>query len=342
MEDNGVKVILHCYVVDVILENKKILGVITESKSGRKAITAKRVIDCTGDGDVAYLSGAEYKQKDVKDRLGVTTVFNCSGVDKEKFMNYVNNDPKKYKDWESGWGGVADKERNLNTPYFEKEFKKAEEKGIIEKDSNISGTWSSLTDAGEATNLNLCHIKNIDTTNVLDLTKAEIEGRKKSMEIIKALKETVPGFEKAKLRNFGMTLGTRDSRKITCIYNLTKDDVLNQGRFHDSIGIFPEFIDGYNVLVLPVSGRYYQIPLRALIPIEIDNLSIAGRAVGGDEISHASLRNMMACTVTGQGAGVACAISVKKNKILRHVNILDVQKELKKQNVKLDNIVSKL
>ena len=212
MEDNGVKVILHCYVVDVILKIK-ILGVITESKSGRKAIVAKELSDCTGDGDVAYLSGAEYKQKDVKDRLGVTTVFNCSGVDKEKFMNYVNNDPKKYKDWESGWGGVADKERNLNTPYFEKEFKKAEEKGIIEKDSNISGTWSSLTDAGEATNLNLCHIKNIDTTNVLDLTKAEIEGRKK-MEIIKALKETVPGFEKAKLLNLWYDFGNQRFKNL--------------------------------------------------------------------------------------------------------------------------------
>ena len=34
------------------------------------------------------------------------------------------------------------------------------------------------------------------------------------MHALTALKAVVPGFEKARLRNFGMTIGTRDSRKI--------------------------------------------------------------------------------------------------------------------------------
>jgi hypothetical protein len=40
----------------------------------------------------------------------------------------------------------------------------------------------------------------------------------------------VPGFEHAKLRNFSMTLGTRDSRKILGRYNLTAEDVKNQAQ----------------------------------------------------------------------------------------------------------------
>jgi len=72
-----------------------------------------------------------------------------------------------------------------------------------------------------------------------------MEGRERTMVAIKALKHTLPGFEKAKLRNFGMTIGVRDTRKIVGKYNLTSDDVRNQARFSDSIGIFPEFIDGY-------------------------------------------------------------------------------------------------
>ena len=52
-----------------------------------------------------------------------------------------------------------------------------------------------------------------------------------------------------------MTIGIRDSRKIIGQYNLTGDDVLDQARFEDSIGIFPEFVDGYNILVLPTSGK---------------------------------------------------------------------------------------
>jgi hypothetical protein len=30
-------------------------------------------------------------------------------------------------------------------------------------------------------------------------------------------------------------------------------------RFDDTIGIFPEFIDGYNILILPTTGRYFEV-----------------------------------------------------------------------------------
>ena len=61
IKESGVRPILHCYAVEAIMENDTIKGIITESKSGRQAILADRVIDCTGDADVAYLAGAEYR-----------------------------------------------------------------------------------------------------------------------------------------------------------------------------------------------------------------------------------------------------------------------------------------
>lgn len=175
-----------------------------------------------------------------------------------------------------------------------------------------------------------------DPLKVKDLTKAAIEGRQKTLYALKAMKKYVPGFEKAKLRNFGMTLGIRDSRKIVGQYDLTKKDVYFQGRFKDSVGVFPEFIDGYGVLILPTTGRYFQVPLGCLLPIEIDNLLVAGRCCAGDLISHAAMRNMMACTVSGQGAGVAAAVSVREKTVVRHVDIRKVQEELKKQKVKYE------
>src|SRR4029078_6077543 len=87
--------------------------------------------------------------------------------------------------------------------------------------------------------------------------------------------------------------------------------VPNQARFDDSIGIFPEFIDGYGVLVLPTTGRYFQVPYGALWPRRVENLLVAGRCIAGDAISHAAVRSMMCCAVTGQGAGAAAGISVK-------------------------------
>jgi hypothetical protein len=200
---------------------------------------------------------------------------------------------------------------------------------------SIGGTWSAISDSGEATYLNMIHMTEYDGSDVNDLTKAEMDGRYQALQAIRAMNRFLPGFEEAKLRTYGMTLGVRDTRKIIGRYELTESDVRNQGRFEDSIGIFPEFIDGYNVLVLPTTGRYFQIPYGALVPQKIGNLLVAGRSIAGDKISHASVRNMMCCAVTGQGAGVAAAVSVKDGVSVGEVNIKHVQTALQKQGARI-------
>jgi len=333
----GVRPYLHCLAAEVIMDGNVIKGVITESKSGRYAILAQRVVDCTGDADVAHLAGVPYRKTPKDEMMGVTTVFSCAGVDKEKFLQYTRENPATYADWGRTWKQeTTGKEDSLPSPYLEKEFIKAREMGIMPKNiDTISGSWSALSDAGEATNLNLVHMKGIDSTDVRDLTRAEMQGRSETLYALQALKAVVPGFEKAKLRNFGMTLGCRDSRKIIGRYSLTENDVKNQARFEDSIGIFPEFLDGYNVLILPTTGRYFQVPYGCLVPQDVDNLLVAGRCVAGDKISHCAMRNMMACTVTGQGAGAAAAVSLKQGATTATVDIRRVQNELQKQGVRI-------
>jgi hypothetical protein len=143
----------------------------------------------------------------------------------------------------------------------------------------------------------------------------------------------VPGCETARLRNFGMTLGVRDTRKIDARYNMTEDDVRNQARFDDSIGIYPEFIDGYGILVLPTTGRYFQLPARNVLPKGVRNLLVAGRSSGGDRVSHAATRNMSCCAVLGQGAGIMAAQSLHQGCDVDEVDIEAVQKELDRQGV---------
>ena len=166
--------------------------------------------------------------------------------------------------------------------------------------------------------MNLVHLAGCDGTDPDSLTRFEMKGRKEAMQAIKALRKFAPGCSNARLRNFGMTIGIRDTRKIDAHYNMKESDVRNEGRFEDSIGIFPEFIDGYGVLILPTTGRYMQIPYRSLMPKNISNLLVVGRSIGGDKIAHASNRNMACCVVTGQGGGIAAAISVK-NLSLIHI-----------------------
>ena len=337
VQEAGVEPLLHSTAVDVVMEASTVKGIIIESKSGRQAILAKRVVDATGDADIACLAGAPCHKTPKKDMMGVTVMFSCVGINKERFLEYVIENLSTFGDWGKNWETeTTGKEDELLCAYLEEPFNRAREEGLIpENMTSIGGRWSALTDAGEATCLNMIYMLDYDATDVRDLTRAEMEGRHQAILAIKALKKYAPGFENAKLRNYGMTLGVRDSRKIIGRYNLTEQDVRNQARFEDSIGIFPEFIDGYGVLALPTTGRYFQVPYGILVPDKVKNLLVAGRCVAGDRISHAAVRSMMCCTVTGQGAGVAAAVSIKDNITSSAVNIQKVQNALKKQNVRI-------
>ena len=240
-------------------------------------------------------------------------MFSCSGVDKARFLDHVGRDAPTYGDWGKCWSvETKGKEDHLFSPYLQEPFDRARREGLIpEEIRSIGGTWGRITDAGEATSLNMVVMAGYDCTDVHDLTRAEIEGRRQALLAIEALRRYTPGFEQARLRDFGATLGTRDSRKIAGRQELTGEDVRGEARFEESVGIFPEFLDGYGVLVLPTTGRYFQLPYGILVPRGMDDLLVAGRCVAGDQISHAATRNQMCCAVTGQAAGAAAAVSLQ-------------------------------
>jgi hypothetical protein len=331
--------LLHRTAVTPIIEQGAIRGVITESKAGREAILARRVIDATGDADLAYRCGAPTVKTPHERMMSVSVMFSMSGVDKRGFLDAVKADPQTYADWSGNneWDyETSGKEDHLFSPFLRKPFQKAHEAGLIPPDlKTIAGTWGTMADTGELTYLNLVHLQGLDGTNPDDLTRGEIRGRAEAIHAMNALRAYMGGCANARLRNFGMTLGIRDTRKIDAVYNLTEQDVRHQGRFEDAIGIFPEFIDGYGVLILPTTGRYWHLPYRALRPKGIGHLLVAGRSIGGDLMSHASARNMMCCAVGGQGAGAAAAISIRRDEDLDRVNIGAIQDELRRQGARI-------
>ncbi|MFK7730449.1 MAG: FAD-dependent oxidoreductase [Pseudomonadales bacterium] len=334
----GVTPLLHRLFVAPVLDNGSIIGVIVESKSGREAIMAKRIIDATGDADVASRAGAIVTKPPSEDLMGASVMFSMSGVNRTEFIEHIKADPQTYSDWAGGEWTIetSGKEDDMFSPFLRKPFEQAIKTGLIPDTLNtICGTWGSISDQGDLSYLNLVHLAGIDGTNADDLTCGEMEGRRQAMLAVKALKEFTPGCNGAKLRNFGMTIGLRETRKIDGLYNMTAEDVREQGRFDDSIGIFPEFIDGYGILILPTTGRYFQLPYRALLPQGVEHLLVAGRSIGGDKDSHAAIRNMMCCAVTGQGAGVAAAISLQQQCPLSEVDIGLVQKQLLKQGARI-------
>jgi hypothetical protein len=336
VQEANIVPLLHCTVVDVIKEGEKIIGVITESKSGRQAIMAKRIIDATGDADLIHHAGAPYRKDPRSELQRVTLNFSCSGIDTKKlFPYYLKNVREK--------PGVFAYLRQARELFFMDELACLLEpiddikRGIeIPEDIEIESFWKDYSEAGEIYSFNGVHMEGRDCTDVWDLTKAEIEGRKRIIKAIKGLRRRTPGFEKARLKSIGSSLGTRESRKIIGEYNLTEYNVKNQARFEDSIGICPEFIDGFGQVILPTTGRYFQVPYGIIVPQKIENLLVAGRCVAGDKISHAATRQMVCCAITGQGAGVAAAVSIKNDATCRDVDIVKVQNSLKNQGVRIE------
>jgi hypothetical protein len=332
IQESGITPILHCMAVETVMAGDAINGIVTESKSGRQAILAQRVIDATGDADIAHRAGAPWRMAPRNELLGVTVSFSLTGVDRERFLAYVKSHPSTYKNWALETTG---KEDDLFSPYLSAPFQMAKAAGEIPGNVEIAGTWSRISEHGEATYINVVYMRGYDATDVRDLTRGEIEGRRQAMWAFDALKKYTPGFEKAAIRTFGSSLGTRESRKIIGRTNLTEHHVRNQGRFADAIGIFPEFLDAYGIVILPTTGRYFQVPYGIMVPKNVENLLVAGRCVSGDRISHAATRQMMCCTVTGQAAGVAAALSIEDGVNCSRVDIGRLQKRVAGQGVRI-------
>lgn len=339
VEEAGVRPMLHRAFAAPVLEGDAVTGVVVESKAGREAIAARVVIDATGDADVAHRAGAPTRRTPREEMMAASVMFHLAGVDKRRFLEGVAADPQTYADWSGpdAWSiETSGKEDALFSPFLKKPFDRAIADGLLPADlTTIAGTWGAVHESGELTYLNVLHLDACDGTDPDDLTRTEMEGRRQALLAVEALRRYTPGCEAARLRNFGMTVGIRDTRKIVARYDLTEADVRHEGRFDDSIGIFPEFIDGYGVLILPTTGRYFQVPYRCLLPTGVRGLLVAGRATGGDAMSHAATRNMACCTVTGQGAGVAAALAVRSGADVADVDLDAVRAELARQGVRL-------
>lgn len=337
VQEAGIHPMLHRMFVAPIMDGDSITGIVVESKAGREAILAQRVIDATGDADVAHRAGAPTHTTPVEQMQAASVMFHLAGVDKKAFLAGVQADPQTYRDWSTGEWVVetSGKEDAMFSPFLKKPFAQAIRDGVIPPHLHtIAGTWGAVHDSGELTYMNLVHLAGCDGTDPDSMTRFEIEGRKQAMLAVEALRRYTPGCAGVRLRNFGMTIGIRDTRKIDAAYNMTEHDVREQARFDDSIGIYPEFIDGYGVLILPTTGRYMHVPYRCMLPRRVKNLLVAGRAIGGDRIAHAATRNMACCAVAGQGAGIAAALSIRHGRALDRVDIGQVQQELERQGVR--------
>jgi ribulose 1,5-bisphosphate synthetase/thiazole synthase len=107
VRESGVKVLYHTWGANVIMDGNVIKGLFIESKSGRQAILAKVVIDCTGDGDIFHLAGDRYDVMNYAIGL-VHRLGNIDRIDKNRAgyvkMNIGTATPIPSVNWVNMWG----------------------------------------------------------------------------------------------------------------------------------------------------------------------------------------------------------------------------------------------
>lgn len=324
MQESGVKLLLHTEAAAVLKDGDKVTGVIIESKSGREAILAKSVIDCTGDGDIAARAGVPFKK--CHDTTSVGFPFGMANVDLKRMEKFCEEKGLIYQIIHADKGVPDD---DLVRIGFE--LRKLPE---FEPFMKETGMWGPLTVArhpGELSYINTANLRAIDGTDTEELTRAELTLRKQAMTMSRMLKKYIPGFENAYVSWTVDGVGVRYTRCIECEHDLTIDEILNATRFEDEIGLYG-FHDSAPRMMIK-DGKYYGIPYRCLIPKTVDGLLVAGRMITSDWDAHMSTRNVVSCMVQGQAAGTAAALAAKDGATVRTIDVKKLQGILKEQGV---------
>jgi len=325
----GVQVTLHAMVANVIREGNKIAGIVIQSKGGREVFTAKTYIDCTGDADVAYAAGVPTDKGDDGGGLQPPTLMFClAGVDTEKLRHAIADHPKTYMT-----DFIPNDYFGQNHQFIVvglKELIKAAQAAGLDIRTERTIIITGLR-AGEAW-INMTRMAGVDGTDVHSLTAGEIEGRRQIPDIQKYLREYVPGFENCYFTKAAPFLGIRETRRIVGHYIMDRDDVLSQRRFDDAIAVASYPIDIHRPTdagcTLEWSGDCYDIPYRSLVPLEIENLLVAGRCISTTHEAMAAIRVMATCMAMGEAAGRAAAMCAKQGIRPEQVKVDELQKEL--------------
>ncbi len=313
----GVQLFLQTQAIDVIMENTVISGIITASPEGISAVKADIIIDASGDGQIAFLAGAEYEKGCKEDALlqPVSLMFKLGGVDDNVAIT-GNNHTYDVRMPGSGFNDFC---------------KQAAEKGELPEIVSFVRLYRTSRH-GECV-VNATQANGIDATKVEDIAKAEALLRLQIPEIVQFLQKHIKGFENCFLQESASTLGVRETRRILGEYILTEEDLIAGRRFDDVIVHDAYYnIDIHN----PTGGgmqeftpvRPYDIPYRCIIPRKIDNLLTAGRCISGTHRAQASYRVMSICMAIGQAAGIAAALSSQKKVYPRGLDVKLIQKQL--------------
>jgi hypothetical protein len=293
VREAGVTTLLHCWAVAAVRDGDAVKGVIFESKEGRKALLAKVVIDCTGDGDVFALAGARFKNDfDAEGALAsINTSWRFGNVDMNRYLVYAMLFPNQHRELMAKAASAGISLRAHPTPY---------DSVALFMTPKMSG---------------------YNPLDVADLTAVEFRSRDIMRDGLFWFRANVPGFERAWIMDSASQIGTRHARRLAGVERVSLDHWRNDGACADTIGLCPGLTPDFPTL---------EIPYGSLVPETVDGMLAAGRNLSSDTRAHAALREVPECWVMGEAAGVAAALSVSAGVSPRSVDIAELQRRLER------------
>jgi hypothetical protein len=324
LDGSGVRYLLHAFASGVRTPGRA-GEVVVETKSGPVVVSARVTVDCTGDGDIAAAAGAPYEVGRERDGLvqPMTLMFRVVGFDRTAFQDYVSEHPDQWRSVHGLWDLVE-------------EATAAGDLDLAREDVLFFGS----AHPGEVA-VNSTRVSQVFGTDVFDLTRAEAVSHRQMAQVAAFLRDYVPGFADSYVAQSGVQVGVRETRRILGDHVLTGEDILTARKFDDVIarGTYPVDIhnpSGRGTVLRPVPpGDAYDVPLRCLLPRDVDDLLTAGRCISGTHEAHSSYRVTPTAMATGQAAGVCAALAAAAGCTPRQVGVAAVQTELVRQGADL-------
>jgi hypothetical protein len=328
--------LFHRLVVAPVMAGDRVRGVVVEGKSGRAAVLADVVVDCTGDADIAAAAGAPCTMGRESDHLTrpIALLFRLGGLDVRRIARYVEENPEEVQPQHRHGTHLRAGGENVISRIsgFYRLVDRAKAAGELWPECHYFRLENLWVERGTAV-CNTTRVYRVDGTSPDDLTRAEIEARRQIRLLVAFARRHVPGCENAFLIDVAPRLGVRETRRILARRTVTDEDAYGDAVFDDAVVTMdaklvkrpvppeldvhmPDPIEGSEKDLLerypervPRERHRYQIPYRALLPQGLDGLLVAGRAIGVSHLIDSSTRNMFMAMRLGQTAGVAAALA---------------------------------
>lgn len=315
--ESGCTILYNTTLIDVQKNCSKITHAIVNNTSGTYAIDAKAFVDCTGNGDLAVLSGCDFRSGNENgSNQAISLRFQMTGVDIDQFRKYLINLGEDHSQDNNTFHTASTIDND--SWVLNKVFKDAYEKGLLTKQDITYFQCFSIPGKPHDLAFNCPELlASTDTLNAEHLTNMQIEGVKSINRIASFLKANIAGFEDASISAIAPMLGIRDTRRIVCEYTLTANDILNYRKFDGFIATSNYPIDihslGDGKLTLSsneIAQKYYHIPFKSLVAKCVENLLVAGRCIGADFVAQSAIRVQHTCRAMGEAAGIGAALLI--------------------------------